>query len=106
MVPPCGSISVPRESDTALYFSLSGNRYIQSKRFDLTTARYCVQSYPLCSMSVFLLDRVLSFRLRIGGGGGCERAESSDAVVLEFAPLGTTAYTQITTFPPSGWWLR
>jgi hypothetical protein len=82
-VPPCGSISVPGNSESALYFSLAGQRYLQSERLDLTTAR------------------VLSFRLRIGGGGGCENAESTDGVVLEFAPVGTVVYNALATYVPS-----
>jgi hypothetical protein len=82
-VPPCGSISIPQKSDTALYFSLAGSRYIQSKRLDLTTARS------------------LSFRLRIGGGSGCEKAEPAEGVVLEFAPLGNTVYSEFARYQPS-----
>lgn len=36
--------------------------------------------------------RTLSFKIRIGGGNGCEAADGGEDVVVEYQPLGSVVY--------------
>lgn len=39
--------------------------------------------------------RTLSFKIKIGGGSGCETADIDEDVVVEYQPLGSTSFIEI-----------
>jgi reelin len=82
-VPDCSSIDIVGYSSQAAFFSGSNSaisRYIETASLDLATAT------------------AVSFRLRIGGEGGCEKAESEEDVVLEYRTTGAEAFTRLELF--------
>ena len=47
-------------------------------------------------------DSTLSFRIRIGGEGGCETADSGEDVVVEYKIGSSTTYAQLKRLASSG----
>ena len=52
--------------------------------------------------SVISIYRSLSFNIRIGGGSGCENADSGEDVVVEYQPLGSSSFTTFKTLAYDG----
>lgn len=42
-----------------------------------------------------MFRRILSFRIKIGGGSGCESADFGDDVTVEYKPIAYTTYVEI-----------
>ncbi|XP_062500990.1 reelin-like [Corticium candelabrum] len=84
VIPDCGSIDA-RKAGNAVYFFQSETRAIQTARLNLIRARS------------------LSFNIRIGGGSGCENADSGEDVVVEYQPLGSSSFTTFKTLAYDGY---
>ena len=46
--------------------------------------------------------RTLSFRIRIGGGSGCETADQGEDVVVEYRTVRSSVFQQIITLAHDG----
>lgn len=53
-------------------------------------------------MCFCLLVRSLSFKVRIGGGSGCETADSGEDVVVEYQAQGSSSFIQLTKLAYNG----
>ena len=96
-VPECGAID-KTGAGYAAYFNATGIRSIETQSLDLRRARLVThQAESESTVLKRLCDLVfssLSFKVRIGGGSGCEAADSGEDVVVEYRLLGTSSFTQ------------
>ena len=58
-----------------------------------------------CTLSTRLFDSTVSFRLRIGGGGSCDDAETGEDVVLEYRVSGSSTFTLLASHSATGQFL-